>query len=209
MSKQTSILSVVEAIIAGYKEAHSLYEEMSGGQWLWGAPEYFITSTVAKYIHSIPGNKYITLESSVISTLQDAGARGRGKLPADIRENGRADITLWWANGKPRAVIELKNQLFSNKNFEKDIKRIKSLLQRNSVSNSYQFGVFAFYGSSNADSQDAANEKLSISAYNFHKKSQDILGDSFCAQLFKSEINQELENNAWHAACILIKLKKI
>ena len=208
MSKQTSMSSIVEAILNGYEEAHSLYEDMSGGQWLWQAPEYFITSTVAKSIHSIPGNKYITLENSVIRGIQDAGARGRGKLPADIRANGRSDITLWWANGKPRAVIELKNQLFSKEQFEKDIKRIRSILKLNKNKHSYQFGAFAFYSSSNANSQNVANDKISNKAYDFHQKSKKILGDTFSTQLFTSEINQELENNAWHAVCILIKLKK-
>ncbi|WP_219927751.1 hypothetical protein, partial [Aeromonas sp. HMWF016] len=77
----------------------------------------------------------------------------------------------------------------------------------NKDKNSYQFGAFAFYSSSCANSQNAANDKVSNKAHNFHQKSKKILGDTFSTQLFTSEINQELENNAWHAVCILIKLK--
>ena len=42
-------------------------------------------------------------------------------MPTDIREKGRVDILLWWANDTPRAIIEIKNQIYTKAQYEKDI----------------------------------------------------------------------------------------
>jgi len=58
---QISKQKIIESIINGFIEAQQTYEKMSGGLWLWQAPEYFITSNVAKNIYSLEGSKYVTL----------------------------------------------------------------------------------------------------------------------------------------------------
>nr|VFJ95593.1 MAG: hypothetical protein BECKLFY1418B_GA0070995_107119 [Candidatus Kentron sp. LFY] len=79
MSKAISIPTIANAISKGFGEAQRQYEEWSGGDWLWRAPEYSITTMVAKNIFELEGVKYITLENGSRDVLDAAGARGRGR----------------------------------------------------------------------------------------------------------------------------------
>jgi hypothetical protein len=199
--------SVIQAVLAAYVDAQSTYEEMSGGLWLWKAPEYFVTTYIANRIWQLDGAKFLTLENGSTQALQDAGARGRGKLPKSIREKGRVDILLWWANASPRAILEVKNQIFAKAPYSKDIERIKSFLSRGSGESSLQFGIFSFYASDSSGPRKSAQEKVSDYIERIFAHTKSILGDSFRAKLYTTEINEDLEDNAWQAACIAIQRK--
>ena len=207
MPKQVAIKDIIDAVLEGYTEAQIIYEKMSGGDWLWQAPEYFITATVAYKINDLPGRKYLTLEYGSAITIDEAGARGRGRLPKDIREKGKVDILLWWAKGVPRAIIEIKNQIYSREQYEKDIKRIKSFLKRNSHESSLQFGIFAFYESAFTGSRKTAKEKVEDKINNIYKDAKYILGDIFETKIFTTSTQDEYDRDLWKAASILIKLK--
>ena len=207
MPKQIAIPEIINATLEGFSKAQEIYKDMSGGFWLWQAPEYFITTSVANKIHELPGNKYLTLEYGSSTTIQDAGAKGKGKLPKDIREKGRVDILLWWARGNPRAIIEIKNQIYSKCQYEKDIKRIKSLLKHNSHNSSLQFGIFAFYASDFSGSRKTAIEKTQDSIYRVFENSKEILGSSYEANLFTTTVEDDQASDIWQAACILVKYK--
>ena len=107
MAGPLSIEDIVSAALKGIATAQKEYLAWSD-DWLWCAPEYFSTVYVAREIGKIASPKYITLENNAASAIEDAGAKGRGKLHSAIRPNGRFDILLWWGNGKPRAPIEVK-----------------------------------------------------------------------------------------------------
>ena len=122
MSKQISCDKIIKATLAGIKKSHIQYKTWSGGDWLWEAPEYLITITVANKISGLVGSKYITLENNTKSTISEAGGLGKGRLPRDLRERGKVDILLWWGNNKPRAVIEIKNFIYDKTNTKKILK---------------------------------------------------------------------------------------
>ena len=143
--KPVSMKDVIKKTLSGIVKAQKDYQAWSGGCWLWGAPEYMLTTYIAKEIWTMPGSKYLTLESNVRKTVDEAGGFGRGKLRENVRPDGRADITLWWANDAPRAVIEVKNQISTVKEIKDDIERIKSTLRNRD--NTFQFGLMAFYTS--------------------------------------------------------------
>lgn len=207
MPRQIPIPSVVNAILSGFENSQNTYQEWSGGSWLWEAPEYLICSTVAKHIAEIEGAKFITLENGSTRTLEDAGARGRGRLSKDIREKGKVDILLWWGDGSPRAVIEIKNQIYSSAQYESDIKRICGFLNRNGHESSLQFGAFAFYESAFSGTRKSAKEKVDGKIERIFDKVNSIFPNQFDLSLHKSAIYEEIKNNAWGAACILIKRK--
>ena len=207
MPRQIAITKVIDGVLDGFKESQKNYVAWSGGFWLWQAPEYLITVTVAKKINEIEGSKYITLEHGSTATLEDAGAKGRGRLPIDIREKGKVDILLWWGNDTPRAIIEIKNQISSRIQYEKDFKRIRKLLERNGEESSLQFGIFAFYDSAKNGPQKTAKEKISDKIDNIYRESKKIMGNNFAITLYKTDIVEEVKDNAWGAACILAKLK--
>lgn len=205
MPGQIPIPNIVDATIAGIESAHKQYQKWSGGQWLWEAPEYLITTSIALKIFNLEGNKYITLENGASDAIKDAGARGRGKLHNHIRETGRVDIVLWWANETPRAIIEVKNQINHHGQYRHDITRIEKFLRRGSDTSTLQFGLFAFYDSAMDGKQKTSNEKVDDKLKSVHEECKAILGDDFSTSLHKSKIYREKES-AWAAACLLIKL---
>ena len=123
-------------------------------------------------------------------------------------ENGRIDILVWWGNDTPRGIIEIKNQIFSNEQYEKDIKRIKGFLNRKSENSSIQFGIFSFYDSAEIGKKSAFH-KIEDKIKKVTSNSREILGGEFTVKLFKTEIFEEVKDNAWAAACLLIMRKKI
>ncbi len=74
-----------------------------------------------------------------------AGANEKGFISSEIRANGRSDIVLWWADGTPRAIIEVKNSVYGITKIDKDIRRIKSVLNQEKKYSKIQFGIIAFY----------------------------------------------------------------
>ncbi len=173
--KQIPIPNILDAILSGFSEARQNYEEWSGGFWLWQAPEYLISSTVAGSISKLNGPKYITLEHGSTSTLEDAGARGRGRLPKDIREKGKVDILLWWGTDTPRGIIEIKNQIYSLQQYENDIKRIGKFLNRNIHESSLQFGVLAFYESAMTGKRKKATYKVRDKVKSVYLRTKELL----------------------------------
>ena len=137
----------IKKTLSGIAKAQRDYEAWSGGFWLWQAPEYMLTTYIAKELWTVPGSKYLTLESNVRRTLEDAGGMGRGKISEATRPDGRSDIVLWWrSNDTPRAVIEVKNQVSDSAiEIKQDIKRISTTLRKRD--NSFQCGLIAFYTS--------------------------------------------------------------
>lgn len=73
MPKQIPGKAVVDAVVLGISNAQYDYEKLSGGDWVWMAAEYWITTYVAKEIGKIPGAKLVTIESSAKQTMKDAG----------------------------------------------------------------------------------------------------------------------------------------
>ncbi|HHK8569002.1 TPA: hypothetical protein ACQYCS_004673 [Vibrio parahaemolyticus] len=80
MKGRISKLAVVDACLEGVVSAQYEYCDMSGGDWVCWAPEYFITTTIAQYLHQAKGNKYVTMESGAYDALDYAGAVGKGRL---------------------------------------------------------------------------------------------------------------------------------
>ena len=57
MSRAISIETIIESTLDGIDESIKFYQEWSGGEWLWNAPEYFITVKIAENIAKINGAK--------------------------------------------------------------------------------------------------------------------------------------------------------
>jgi hypothetical protein len=204
MPPSLSINKIITAVLKGIELSQKKYEAWSGGWWLWAAPEYLITVNVAENIAKLAGSKYITLEESSRDAIEDAGAKGRGRLPRTIREHGRVDIVLWWASETPRAIIEIKNQIYTNAQYIKDVERIKEFLKRNSQSSTLQFGLLAFYDSADEDIHKNADEKITAHVERIYQNSTLLLGEKFKIQKFLTKIHSD-EESAWAGVCFLIR----
>lgn len=204
MPAQISMDSIVETALTGVSKAQKKYVEWSGGQWLWQAPEYILTTYVAEELGKLTGAKYITLENGAKSALTDAGAAGKGRLHSAIRVNGRFDILFWWGDDRPRAVIELKNQI-SNIDAEtkKDLKRISEVLKRKSEDSSFQFGLSVFYTSAKNNSTFLAKEIIEKRLKNIVNEAREILPKN-TIKLYSKKVCTE-DDSAWVSAALLIR----
>ena len=144
-----TIDEIVRAFHKGTRRAHRLYEDWTGGEWLNTAPEYLLTTYVAESIGKLDGSHCVSLEYSASSTISEAGARGRGELPRDMRPDGRVDLLIWNGRPAPRGVIEIKNQNFGFGYLKKDVERIEAMLKKTSNLNkrtsSLKFGAIGLY----------------------------------------------------------------
>ncbi len=164
-----TIDEIVKAFHRGTRRAFKSHGDWSGGDWLNAAPEYLLTTYVAESIGKLEGSHYVSLEYSASSTIAEAGARGRGKLPRDMRPDGRVDLVIWNGRLRPTGVIEIKNQNFGFSHLKKDVLRIESMLKRNpSTSNrrpSLKFGAIGLYldrGSTPGGSSAHANVSTAL-----------------------------------------------
>ena len=137
---------IVNKTLAGISEAQKKYEYWTGGRWLWEAPEYMVTTYIAKHISDIEDKTfYLTLEHKVRDAIDKAGGLPPGKPPDVLRLKGKFDILVWWANEKPRAVIEVKKQVKRFSDIKADVSRICAIL--NIPDTSFRCGFIAYYTS--------------------------------------------------------------
>ena len=140
---------------------------MSNDGWLWRAPEYWVTVSIAKeLIRGIGKNKrVISLESSVSQTLTNAGAKQRGPKKRAIRANGRFDIVIGQGNERPRSVVEVKSPLFDstpNKGVLDDFSRLASVLKHAGSKSNISSAIFAFYSDQSEPTRKDASAKVKI-----------------------------------------------
>lgn len=149
---------IAENTLGGISKAQIDYETLSGGYWLWKAPEYLVTTYIARHISTINYRTfYLTLENNVTSGIKDAGGWGKGRLRKDLRPDGKFDMLLWWANDKPRAVIEVKNQVTGFSHIKADISRICATLSRH---NTIRCGFIAYYTSFSKGKRKSARDRV-------------------------------------------------
>lgn len=204
MSRQIGLDKTIKAIISSIENAQEDYRSWSGGDWLWTAPEYLLTTYIARSIWSIDGSKMVTLEHNTKGVMVDGGAITRGRIPKKARPDGRVDIILWRANGEPRGVIEVKNQVRAYSVISDDVERIDKILHKNNDISSFQFGCIAFYTSSKTDKKGAAYEKIVKTFESIKKSAVAKESDTVKVKLHNSKIHQE-EDSAWAAACLIFK----
>lgn len=151
---------VVKSIHRGIARAQRDYEAWTGGKWLWNAPEYMLTTYIAKEV-SLASKRhtyYIALERNVRMSVDDAGGVGRGRVSDRLRLNGKFDVLISWASGAPRAIVEVKKHVATFAALEADLDRIISVLRRESIS--FRCGLLAFYTSCVDSNSEPARERL-------------------------------------------------
>ncbi len=202
MSRAISIETIIESTLDGIDESIKFYQEWSGGEWLWNAPEYFITVKIAENIAKINGAKYITLEDNVKYVLDLAQQKGKGQASEKARANGRSDIVLWYGNEKPRAIVEVKNAVFRIKNILEDIERIQDVLEKFTL----QFGLIAFYMDRHYEKGNA-NQKVEENIHKIFEEIKEQYPKMICELYFrKSQIIGE-DTDAFSSVVILFKGK--
>ena len=148
---------IANKTLAGMSKAQKEYEDWTGGYWLWEAPEYMVTTYIARQISTnCDRTFYLTLGNNVRDGIKDAGGKGRPRNA--LRFNGKFGILLWRANGTPRAIIEVKNQVTGFSKIKDDVSRISAALTNQ---NTIRCGFIAYYTScGGTDGSSAKNNVI-------------------------------------------------
>lgn len=210
MPAQISQTEIQKAVLRGIVKAHKSYSNLSGGNWLDVAPEYYVTSKIADSIGALEGSKYIYLERNVYDVMEESGAISAGRYKEKARVDGRADIVMsWGSSDTPRAIVEVKSPVYGFSQIENDLHRITHLLEINNDNSSLQFGIMAFYltnrdGKSRTAKESIENRLNNIAASikgKFHKDSFSFKFKPIATKVYKED------DCAWSPNCIVITKK--
>lgn len=157
MARSVAYSEILTATLDGVNNAFRKYHKWSNGYWLDSAPESFIESEIVNSLSKTV--RYLTLQDTIRSILEDANADLRGPKPRNSAI-GRIDIIVWWANENPRILIEVKKAQ-SNNVLNADARRLRQMLNKES---SLQKGLIVAYTS--AQKSKTIDDRFENMAYN-------------------------------------------
>ncbi len=210
---------IIEACHSAVYIAQETYEKVSGGNWLYFAPEYYLTSALFDEIGSIDGI-LADLEAGVKNTIVNAGAHGQGRLKSSMRPNGQCDLLLWHENlsdedGEfvPTIPIEVKKDPFDASTYLKDITRLTDMIDRKSDSSSIQAGIFVFYQSASSKKNKSSDVRLKEKRIQkLNRIKEQIDSDKFVVETktktFIIDDEDERGTNSWSSSTVFIYLRE-
>ena len=140
MSRVTKA-ALENAIVEGVRTAFTTYERASGGYWLWHAPESFMQASIFQKLSALsPG--FATLEASPTRIGMDLELK-RDRRSDKMRDQQRFDILYWYANGMPRAIVEVKKVYSDLSSSIADINRMRPWVKNKSLN--IEAGYFVAY----------------------------------------------------------------
>lgn len=140
---------IVDAVQEGILEASALWSRMTG-EWLWVAPEHFVSNLVAQRIYKVLSDRtggWVALEWQVRRTLEDALTKPlRGRPHGRLRKNGRSDIVVFRKDGLPRGAVEIKHRYNSfASTLESDIERLIQVVRTRGDGSTVPLGIMGLY----------------------------------------------------------------
>ncbi|MDA8002463.1 MAG: hypothetical protein MPL62_14385 [Alphaproteobacteria bacterium] len=190
--EHVSCKDVVKVILSGIQKAHEDYCRMSGGEWMWRGPEYWVTTYVAKELWKLCGDGVVVAEENLKRTAE--------KDPG--QHSSRFDIALRSSEGGLCAVIEIKKQQ-QKENLRGDVERVLTALNEHNLC----FGALAYYHSAKGGSQKSAAKIVADYASSLGEESESRADNCDCSAEPKSCIFVEGDDGAWLAGCILLEPK--
>lgn len=149
--------NIVKKTLRGISKAQKDYEAWST-LWLWQAPEYMITTYIAKEI--APVSPYVTLEQNAGESTEAGGGVGKGKVSDRTQrklERGRFDIAVWKDDDTPIVIIEVKNQPMRFNQISGDVDNICRVLKGKYL----RYGLMAYYLGLVETDAESAEERTS------------------------------------------------
>jgi hypothetical protein len=189
--------AVARAVLKGIRIARRKYYWLTGDTDLWWAPEYLISVEAAMEVGRLTSKAatvYLTLEHGVRDAMTEARVLSGGSANA-IKASGRSDILLFWAKGKPRALIEIKNgkSMVADKVWIKDVRKLGAAL-RKARRSSVEFGALGFYWCS---SHKASRGRKSVEKmFDTRERKAKAELPSFEVKLIRDEIHVDRKNAA-------------
>jgi len=187
MSRAIPFQDIIDASRQGIANAFRNYYRWSGGYWLGHAPESYMQVEIARALSKIC--PFVTLEDTVRDILTHSSAEKRGYQPRG-NASGRVDIIVWWKNGTPRVLIEIKKGWGSDI-INSDAKRLRQLSSRGG---SPQHGIIIVY--TDAKKEETIHKRFK----NIEISSSTKIVDWLCP---KKKI-EDGEIWYWGTACFLV-----
>ena len=195
--------NIIKKTLLGISKAQKDYKKWSN-YWLWTAPEYMITTYIAKEISTL-GVYYLTLEQNADETIDEAGGPGSGRMTPEMRKKlnkGRFDIVVWDGD-TPIIIIEVKKQPRGFYNIESDVDNICRVLK--GKKNYLQYGLIAYYAAWKETSDESAEgrtlgkvEAIKCEAYDHVNKRWGLKPQQYLSHP---------ESNAWIGVVLKISKK--
>ena len=134
-----------DTILGAMQRSVPKYRDMTGMD-VFRAPESFFSVAIADEIHRKLTSKkgFVALEQLAGSILRDANARTRGPLQKRMRR-GKYDLVVFYDNGNPRAVVEVKTNVYKYAMVSPDIERLSNTVKKNIDRSTLQVGVFVYF----------------------------------------------------------------
>lgn len=120
---------VVRTALAGIGDAQAEYEEWSNFR-LWIAPEYLVTTSIARALRKLDGVGYVTMEKSVKEAIKEARGNWQGRRSEGLPEKGRFDLVVWNQSIDPRVIIEVKAAVEGYSTIAGDVKKVCAAMRR-------------------------------------------------------------------------------
>ena len=199
---------IIRSSLRGIGDARGLYKNWSGGCDLREAPEYMVTTAIARSIvrTALRANcedLFLTLESNIRSTMDSADAHNTETIGAFAAQE-KFDIALW-EHWTPIGVVEVKNNPLGFGTIEADLVRICEILGSR---NSFCFGLIVYYRMTPNGHHKPARDRLvhrmnsiNNSATQFTESWDSSLNVRLCRGQVRVVNDEKI---AWSSACIAI-----
>lgn len=205
---------LVKAVFKGGLRTARLFDRATGGCRLDQACEYLVTAGIFEQLAQRDRGT-VLLEVPVRLANREARAIRCGAPSASDRRNGRYDLVHYWANGAPRAAIEVKSPIRNavRSSFRGDLLRLSNTLSA-SINSTYQFGAFVFFATKDYSGQFSAmrgkvvdaRERLGAMMASIDEIAADYTGDRLFHRLYTSKVysSRDAEEGVWQLGMILL-----
>lgn len=195
---------MAKAVRDGIVNSQNAYERLSGGEWAWMAPEYWITTEVARRLGDVDPDRFnVTIESKVRDVLGLAGGIRQGRPSFASRIDGRFDAVVWNEEGCPIGVVEVKRQT-SVESVRWDALRISEVLKMRAETSTISFGVIGYYFSSRPVANRSADENVADRIEKLTESVRDWVGDDIPTKVWIERANADDSGDVWGACSICI-----
>lgn len=172
-----------QTISIGAIRAFQEHYQMTDGDWIYQTPEYWYTSSIAKFLSL--AHYVVSLEASAGDIREIANKGTPGRPSRHYRTNGKVDLTVWGIDDDeeyyPDALIEIKRAWsWDAENHGKDITRLTSALRETgkaSGKGSISFGIFLIMTDVCGDSEQSTKKIVKKRFRSFDNHIRNFLGN--------------------------------
>ena len=193
-------LPIVKTTLRAIAQAHGDYKSWSGGDWLWKAPEYMATTSIARALHRLPVVKYVTMENNVRDAIEDAGGSLVGRPNRKLNLEGRFDLVVWNTRG-PRALIEVKTNPRAYAPLCDDIHELCAALAKAA---DIHWALVAYYDSFRPGEYKNARERLRDHTNGIWQRALDVVPSGIKITRHQSAVRSS-GRSAWTAEALEIR----